>query len=567
MKRAIFLLHLSLLLLLAACNKDGVITTTPQPVIKVEGSGVYELKVGGELTLSPSVENGEGAVWQWTLDGREVGNGKSYRFRAERVGIFYLSLRVENESGADEADFRLEVIESRPLAVAISAEEGGELELLQSARYEMLSSVAKSEDGDVEYEWLLSGKVVGREPSYSVQIDQTGEYPLTLRVSCDGDSAEASTLLRVVARREPKVFFAPQNISATEPQKASVALGRELHLKPMTENFSSPTFAWSIDGEATEGAEVLKFAPTAKGLYTIEVVVTDSDGGSASASIEVECCDEEGTFRRAATAESRSECNKVFDYTPAPGQFINESKSGFATEQSAADAQRYAERRLQAGSYVSLGGWGGYIVVGFDHSIDNGAGADFAVKGNMHEGSSEAGIVWVSQDVNGNGEPDDVWYELRGSEYDSPTSWRDYAVTYYPSVAGQMDVLWSDNRGATGRISRMDSHTQEHYFPQWLGSQSITLYGTRLAHNTSIDSVMGNYVNSPFAWGYADNLGSDTDTGDNLSVWFEIDNAVTAAGLAADLQYIDFVKIQSAINHTAGHLGELSTEVCGVKAL
>ena len=60
--------------------------------------------------------------------------------------------------------------------------------------------------------------------------------------------------------------------------------------------------------------------------------------------------------------------------------------------------------------------------MGFDHSIANGEGADIVVKGNMHEGSSEAGIVWVSQDTNGNGQPDDEWYELRGSEYDAAFS-------------------------------------------------------------------------------------------------------------------------------------------------
>ena len=34
-------------------------------------------------------------------------------------------------------------------------------------------------------------------------------------------------------------------------------------------------------------------------------------------------------------------------------------------------------------------------------------------------------------------------------------------------------------------------------------------------------------------------------------------------GSPADLQYIDFVKVQSAINYVAGGLGEISTEVFG----
>ena len=40
----------------------------------------------------------------------------------------------------------------------------------------------------------------------------------------------------------------------------------------------------------------------------------------------------------------------------------------------------------------------------------------FAIQGNAFDSSNEPGIVWVMQDVNGNGLPDDEWYELRGSE-------------------------------------------------------------------------------------------------------------------------------------------------------
>ena len=43
--------------------------------------------------------------------------------------------------------------------------------------------------------------------------------------------------------------------------------------------------------------------------------------------------------------------------------------------------------------------------MGFDHSVDNIAGYDLAIRGNAFDGSSEPGIVWVSRDENGN----DLW--------------------------------------------------------------------------------------------------------------------------------------------------------------
>lgn len=39
--------------------------------------------------------------------------------------------------------------------------------------------------------------------------------------------------------------------------------------------------------------------------------------------------------------------------------------------------------------------------------------------------------MWVMQDVNGNGLPDDTWYQLKGSEYGKEETIETYAVTYY----------------------------------------------------------------------------------------------------------------------------------------
>ena len=46
-------------------------------------------------------------------------------------------------------------------------------------------------------------------------------------------------------------------------------------------------------------------------------------------------------------------------------------------------------------------------------------------------GSSEPALVFVSHDDNGNGLPDDKWYELAGSEYGKTGTWSNYTVTYH----------------------------------------------------------------------------------------------------------------------------------------
>lgn len=273
---------------------------------------------------------------------------------------------------------------------------------------------------------------------------------------------------------------------------------------------------------------------------------------------------------RPATSVSSAHCSKVWDYTPAPGQFINETI--FAT---ADQATEFAKSRLEKSLYVSLGGFGGYIIVGFDHSIPSSAGDyDFAVAGNSFYrsgtttgGSNEPGIVYVMQDTNGNSLPDDTWFELKGSEYQSPSTLRDYSVTYHrPALPGQ-NVTWTDSKGANGSIDYLAAfHKQEYYYPSWVTSASYTLSGTCLAPRNEQDPVTGQWDNNPYGWGYADNMGADCATIGNYAQCnrFRISDAIDTTGNPVSLEYIDFVKIQTGVNTKSGILGELSTEVLGV---
>ncbi len=227
----------------------------------------------------------------------------------------------------------------------------------------------------------------------------------------------------------------------------------------------------------------------------------------------------------------------VREYRPAPGQFVK----GTPTLEEVTE-------RLKSGSIVSLGGWGGYIVIGFDESVVDRDGADIAIRGNAFENSSEPGIMYVMEDANGNGEPDDTWIEVPGSE----TSETDYAVTYHRGD-DENPIRWEDNRGGSGVVERNEFHTQD-YYPAWIAEDSYTLTGSLLPPNVTEQG--GVWLLTPFAWGYADNFGSDYVKNE----WI-LDVAATG------VSRVDFVKIQTGIHSTAGWVGEISTEICGVRSL
>ena len=271
----------------------------------------------------------------------------------------------------------------------------------------------------------------------------------------------------------------------------------------------------------------------------------------------------EGTYFRAADASSSASISKVYEYTPAPGQFINDGVTLTTQE----EACSYAFERLSQGQFVSLGAFGGYLTAGFDHSVESSTdgGFDLQITGNAHSSSSEPGIIWVSQDENGNGMPDDTWYELRGSEYGKPETWQDYAVTYYRPSSNGTSIEWTDNRGSSGIVDYIPAyHSQETYFPLWITVDSYTLRGTRLEDRLVDENGNGSlWIGHPFDWGYADNWsGTDPDIDK-----FRISDAVRWDGEPADLTYIDFVKIQCGVQAKGGWTGEQSTELTLIRDL
>ena len=237
----------------------------------------------------------------------------------------------------------------------------------------------------------------------------------------------------------------------------------------------------------------------------------------------------------------------VYDYTPAPGQFVGVYPFYEAGESKEAMRQRVeAKLKGNEGGLVSLGRYGGSVTFGFGRPVNNLAGNDLKVFGNAFLNSAEPGIVEVSEDVNGNGLPDDAWYELAGSKYADATTVHRYSITYYKPVTDS--IRFRENNGQTGSISGK--------YPVW-EADSIVCRGSKLA-STAYQTDAKFWVLANLAWGYADNQPNTSDlTG------FNLDWAVDDLGNSVPLSRIHFVRVYTGVNQSLGWLGELSTEVTG----
>ncbi|MEG1498430.1 MAG: T9SS type A sorting domain-containing protein [Bacteroidales bacterium] len=278
--------------------------------------------------------------------------------------------------------------------------------------------------------------------------------------------------------------------------------------------------------------------------------------------------------------------NKIYEYVPAPGQFID-YRDYCMDGQSPEDLTSTQVNRLlteklagKAGEYVlSLGGFGGYIVFGLDHPLKKHAtGYDFKIYGNAFYkpgygpgenervgGNSEPGVVMVSRDENKNALPDDTWYELAGSEYHHAKTQRNYVITYYKPDSLQKAVFWRDNTGREGYIYRNSFHSQPTYFPIWQKTDSLIFKGTLLPDNAiNIADSNGpqNWILFAYPWGYADNL-PNMEEGSS----FKISWAVDEHGDAVSIDSIDFIKVYTGVNQNAGWTGEISTDFAGVEEI
>ncbi len=152
------------------------------------------------------------------------------------------------------------------------------------------------------------------------------------------------------------------------------------------------------------------------------VLTAKAGNDSATATINI-------VVNKETTAYSKK-VSKVFEYTPAPGQFVNTMPNWVAGETDTQMATK-AENALKSAGVIHLGGFGGKVVLGFDHAIINTPGKnELQVLGNAFNQWSEPGIIEVSMDANGNGLPDDEWYEIAGSEYSHAKTMKNYEITY-----------------------------------------------------------------------------------------------------------------------------------------
>jgi hypothetical protein len=287
-------------------------------------------------------------------------------------------------------------------------------------------------------------------------------------------------------------------------------------------------YAWTVSGNAdydtSQEGELLHITPRAAGTTTITVSVTGRNYITGS------------TITKTASAE-------LVCYTGAlPGGTFESPLRNFGPGQMCEGG---------TGLGWSLGSAGGYEVWAVDSK------ESYSIRGNAFGVWNEPGVVWMQEDRNGNGLPDELWYELPGSEDGHPTRknqvTRRYALTYFKAgdsgsknEYGQIikEVHWADSRGRTGMIPGG--------FPDkyWGVTGDRVTYTCTLLRDDGL--IFFSSYNLAELTGYVDTVDNGI---------FPVSRAVRADGAPANLSAVKFIKVQTGIFRYGDIFGDVSTEI------
>jgi hypothetical protein len=271
---------------------------------------------------------------------------------------------------------------------------------------------------------------------------------------------------------------------------------------------------------------------------------------------------------------------EVIDFTPAPGQFVNNPLLNNPANALGAPVGGLPGEPVTS-DIVSLGGFGGSITLKFVDTVwdepCNPFGVDAIVFGNALYVSSnprrrfaEAAHIEISYDANHNGLADDAWFVIRGSSLPAVPS-DSYATQDWDTDTGTptppANVLWYPDSVPASAYS-----TSAYELPPMFAANIVTLppeateeavfgyadFTPTLSPPAGDDpELFYSAPDDPFAIGVTPGSAG----GDAFDIAWAVD---PLTGAPANMPGFDFIRITTAVDAIIGPLGEISAEIAGV---
>ena len=176
-------LWLFLLCLIVSCNKDEEITeeiTLAPHVVLDSETGIYTVKTGRELTISPEVENAENAVYIWYLGNEIIGRERELTKEWNEVGEYYITFYVRTPAGKAEEELKVEVVDLTPPVISLLIPSQG-LKVVAGTDYVLEPTIQHKDLEGFEIEWWRDGEIVSTDTTYTFNETELGIYPIAIK--------------------------------------------------------------------------------------------------------------------------------------------------------------------------------------------------------------------------------------------------------------------------------------------------------------------------------------------------------------------------------------------------
>ena len=345
----ITLLLLALLTFISCAEEEEKSPLPAAPVITLkEEVPIYKTKIGREITIAPIYENTDSeTAFNWTIDGKSICTASTLTFSADEAGRYYILISATNAGGTTEKEIRIDVFQLDVPTISIADADKG-FKVLQGS--ELTITPVVDSFLDTSYSWQINGQEVSTEPNYSFPTNELGEYDV--RFSTHNEDGEDEISFKVEVCSPDQIDF---NWTFLQDEY-NMSSGRTIQIKPVDiKNAQDAIYTWSVNNKQVQSgaSDSYLFTSDQEGEHTIKVEMKNSYI-LVTQTLKVNVCPPEGTYQRKINATSSASMNKVYEFLPAPGQFVNENY----TVTTMAEACTYAEERINQTAYVSLGGIG-----------------------------------------------------------------------------------------------------------------------------------------------------------------------------------------------------------------
>ena len=193
-------LAITILFLTISCNIDNVLTGDLAPEITFENNnGVFRVKQGRTITISPKYNNVENAQYCWSQGSEVLSTEPELVYSNDIVGQYYITLTVTTPSAQEERDLRIDVVELEiPWVSLPNAEEGFIISTDSELR---LNPSVKDCSIETAFCWYIDDTPVSQEQNYIFSSEVTGEFAAKF-VARNEDGADSLTFAIAVCLRE-----------------------------------------------------------------------------------------------------------------------------------------------------------------------------------------------------------------------------------------------------------------------------------------------------------------------------------------------------------------------------